>query len=95
MWIINSNVSKILESFIGNIILERIKERIDPNQYGVLKGLSTTHALVDLLHNVHEFGHNGNDARICFIDYTKAFNLIDHNILLSKFERLGLDRWDY
>ena len=58
------NVSKILESFIGNIILERIKERIDPNQYGALKGLSTTHALVDLLHNVHEFIHNGNDA-IC------------------------------
>ena len=87
------NVSKILESFIGNIILEHIKERIDPNQYGALKGLSTTHALVDLLHNVHEFIHNGNDARICFIDYTKAFDLIDHNILLSKFELLGLDRW--
>ena len=48
---------------------------------------------MDLLHNVHEFSHNGNDARICFIDYTKAFDLIDHNILLSKFERLGLDRW--
>ena len=30
---------------------------------------------------------------ICFIDYTKAFDLIDHNILSSKFERLGLDRW--
>ena len=48
---------------------------------------------MDLLHNVHEFIHNGNDARICFIDYTKAFDLIDHNILLSKFELLGLDRW--
>ena len=53
------NVSKILKSFIGNIILEHVKERKDPNQYGALKGLSTTHALVDLLHNVHEFIHNG------------------------------------
>ena len=48
---------------------------------------------MDLLHNVHKFIQNGNDARICFIDYTKAFDPIDHNILLSKFERLGLDRW--
>ena len=81
-------------SLHGNIILEHIKERIDPNQYCALKGPSTTHALLDLLHNVHEFIHNGNDVRICFIDYTKAFDLIDHNILLSKFELLGLDRWN-
>ena len=58
------DVSKILESFIGNIILEHIKERMDTNQYGALTGLSTTHALVDLLHDVHEFIHNGYSARI-------------------------------
>ena len=62
-------------------------------QYGAFKGLSTTHALVDLLHNVYEFIHSVNEARICFIDYFKPLDLIDHNILLSKFERLGLDRW--
>ena len=39
------NISKYLESFIGKIILEIIKEKLDPNQYGALKGLSTTHAL--------------------------------------------------
>ena len=68
-----------------------IKEKLDPNQYGALRGLSTTHALVDLLHHLHEYIHNGNRDRICY--YTKAFDLIDHNILIIKFERLGLDRW--
>ena len=38
------NISKYLESFIGNIILEHIKEKLGPNQYGALRGLSTTHA---------------------------------------------------
>ena len=75
------------------IIIIIIKEKLDPNQYGALKGLSTTHALVDILHHLHEHTHNGNSARICFIDYTKAFDLIDHNILIIKYERLGLDCW--
>ena len=87
------NISKHLESFIGNIIFEHIKEKLDLNQYGALIGLSTTQALVDLLYHLHEYIHNGNSDRICFIDYTKAFDLIDHNILIIKFERLGPDRW--
>ena len=54
---LTTNISKYLESFIGNIILEHINEKLDPNQYGALKGLSTTHALVDLLHHLHENIH--------------------------------------
>ena len=56
-----------------------------------MKGLSTTHALIDLLHHLHEIVHNGNAARICFIDYSKAFDLIDHNLLIKKFEKLNLE----
>ena len=47
-------ISKYLESFIGSYILETIKDKLDPNQYGAIKGLSTTHALIDLLHHLHE-----------------------------------------
>ena len=84
-------ISKYLESFIGSYILETIKDKLDPNQYGAIKGLSTTHALIDLLHHLHEIIHHGNTARICFIDYLKAFDLIDHNILIKKFQKLDLD----
>ena len=56
-------VSKYLESFIGNYIMENIKDRLDHNQYGAMKGLSTTHALIDLLHHLHEIVHNGNAAK--------------------------------
>ena len=83
--------SKYIESFIGNYILENIKDRLDHNQYGAIKGLSTTHALIDLTHHLHEIVHSGNAARICFIDYSKAFDLIDHNLLIKKFEKLNLD----
>ena len=39
-------LSKQLESFIGNWMVESIKEKIDYNQCGGLRGTSTTHALV-------------------------------------------------
>ena len=85
-------VSNYLESFIGNYILENIKDRLDHNQYGAMKGLSITHAVIHLLHHLHEIGHNGNAARICSIDYSKAFDVIVHNLLIKKFEKLILDQ---
>ena len=86
----SATISKYLESFIGSYILETIKDKLDPNQYGAIKGLSTIHALIDPLHHLHEIVHHGSAARICFIDYSKAFDLIDHNLLIKKFEKLDL-----
>ncbi len=90
-------LSKYMESFVGNWLLDKTERSIDLRQYGGMKGLSTTHALVDLLHHIHESAHIGNTSRICFIDYSKAFDLIDHTILIQKIRRLGVDdlvvRW--
>ena len=44
-------LSKLLESFIGKWILNVIEATIDRRQFGALKGRSTTHALVSLLHS--------------------------------------------
>ena len=38
--------------------------------------------LLLLLHHLLEIVHNGNASRICFIDYSKAFELHDHNFVL-------------
>ena len=50
---LTATLSKLLESFIGSWILDRIEDKLDKHQYGVLKGHSTTHALVDILHHWH------------------------------------------
>ena len=47
--------------------------------------------MLDLLHHLHEIVHHGNAARICFIDYSTAIDLIGHNLLIKKFEKLDLD----
>ena len=50
---LTATLGKLLESFVGSWILERIKDQLDGRQYGALKRRSTTHALVDMLHHWH------------------------------------------
>ena len=83
-------LSKQLESFIGNWILETISSNIDVNQYGGLRGTSTTHALVDLLQNWHNIIHTNETIRILYVDFRKAFDSVIHAILLDRFRELGV-----
>ena len=83
-------LSKQLESFIGNWILETISGKIDVNQYGGLRGTSTTHALVDLLQNWHNIIHTNETVRILYVDFRKAFDSVNHAILLDRFRELGV-----
>ena len=82
---------------MGLWIWESIGDNFDPYQYGGKKGLSTTDALLDMLHHWHSAVHSGQSVRILLLDYSKAFDLVDHNLLIKKFEHLGtppvLLRW--
>lgn len=90
-------LAKHLESIIGGYIMTALDGKMDTCQFGGVKGLSTVHALVDMLHHWHTMVHDGDVVRILFLDYSKAFDLVDHTILIAKFTRLGvpsiLTRW--
>ena len=83
-------LAKHLESIIGKLILKSIKGKLDPNQFGGMKGLSTTHALIDMLHHWHTAVHDSESVRILFCDYSKGFDLVDHTILIENFAELGV-----
>jgi hypothetical protein len=90
-------LSKILESFIGNWILDEMREKIDSKQFGALKGRSTTHELVDILHHWLRALDNHESVRIVFFDYAKAYDHVDHTVLIGKMQKLGISstllRW--
>ena len=70
--------------------MEDIKEHIDPNQFGSLKGVLTTFCLLDMLHNwLSVLESPGTYLRVCFLDFSKAFDHIDHNILVCKLLKVG------
>jgi len=58
--------------------------QIDTQQFGAIKGRSTTHALTSMLHLWSEALDRGDSVRVLFVDYTKAFDWMDHTLLLNK-----------
>ena len=65
-------LSKQLENIIGGWMLDYIVDRLDVNQYGGLRGLSTTHALVDMVHTWLFTAEERKDSHVVLLDYRKA-----------------------
>ena len=64
---------------------------IDPFQFGSVKESSTTHAFVHLVHQWLSTLETSNTLiRPGLIDFSKAFERIDHNILLHKLQLLNV-----
>ena len=61
-----------------------------PNQYGFIPTGSTTAALVHLFHSVTRMLESCSYVRVLLIDFTKAFDIVDHTILMSKLGKLQL-----
>ena len=77
-------LSKVLESLVGRWILPKVTNKLDAKQFGALRGRSTTHALVDITHMWHQASDSRNSIRALFVDYSKAFDHVDHSTVLKK-----------
>ena len=89
-----SNIDKILERLMHNRLynfLEK-KEIIFSLQFGFHQKYSTTHALIYLTDKIrHEIEiDKGNYACGIFVEFQKAFDTVDHHILLKKLEYYGV-----
>jgi hypothetical protein len=85
--------SKILEDFVVRWTLDDLNGKIDPCQFGCLKGLSTTYCLLDMLHTwLSHLDSQNKHIRIYFLDFSKAFDRIGYNILIDKLIDLHVRR---
>ena len=66
---LTATVSKVLEAIVGSWILDIVGSQLDDHQFGALKGRSTTHALVDILHHWHKALDEGQSVHVLFVDY--------------------------
>ena len=61
-----------------------------PNQFGFRKGLSTQTAIISLLNQIIESLDDEKYIIAIFLDLSKAFDTINHDILLSKLQFYGI-----
>ena len=77
-------LAKVLEGFTCSIFLSQFDGKINVRQYA-RKGHSTTDAFLYMLQAIYEAVDGGNaGARMFFADFSKSFDLIDHNILMDE-----------
>jgi len=93
------SLTAVLVKLLETVIVPWIREFVitDSTQYGGKGGTNTTHALIDFLHNVHMSADRGHESRALFLDYKKAYDHVDHNIVIKKLIDRGtpafLVRW--
>ena len=61
-----------------------------PQQYGFQKSISTIYAILELLTATYDNINANNYTGILFLDLTKAFDTICHQILLAKLQHYGI-----
>ena len=79
-------LSKIAEDHIvEHYVKPAVLKEIDQRQFGTIPNSCATDALISMTHNwlVNTDG-NGATARVVLLDFRKAFDLINHNILVQK-----------
>ncbi len=61
------------------------------DQYGSMKGCSTTMAPIEMFDSWLKASYNAStQIRILLLDYKKVFDLIDHNILMAMLMSYGV-----
>ena len=87
-----SNIDKILERITYNCLYKFLENNnlIYSWQFGFRQKHSTSHALIHLTDKIREQLDKGNFACGIFNDFQKAFDTVDHQILIQKLNYYGI-----
>ena len=87
--------SKVFERFVVSWLLEYVGDQMDWGQYGGLKGSSISHYLIEFV-NYILFNQDlkiPNAVLAVQIDFSKAFNRINHNAVITILSNMNVPGW--
>lgn len=82
------SIGKSMEKIVYNSLYEFVKNRISTNQHGFFKGRSTSTNLLEFTTSTINSVEQGKQIDVVY--FSKAFDLINHRILLKKLEIIGV-----
>lgn len=85
-----NTVGKLFEKIVYNRIYPIIERGIPQTQHGFLKGRSTTSNLALFSNFVLQHMEGGGQVDVVYTDFKKAFDRVDHSILMDKLQALGI-----
>ena len=76
-------------------LMEYIKDKIDFRQYGGQRGNSITHYLIEFINFILSSQDSADQTAILavMVDFSKAFNRQNHNLLITKLSAMGVPAW--
>ena len=87
-----TTISKLLEKIVCKRVYDFLNKtgQINPSQYGFRAHHSCDNAVNHLVGKVVKNLENKNDTVALFLDLSKAFDTLEHKIVLSKMSRYGI-----
>ncbi|GFO31938.1 retrovirus-related pol polyprotein from type-1 retrotransposable element r2 [Plakobranchus ocellatus] len=89
-----SHITKILLKIIMLRIRNKIKPEITEEQCGFVEDKGTSNAIYILRTLIERALAVQKDVHLCFIDYTKAFDKVRHNEIITQLKQLNIDGKD-
>ncbi|CAB4010510.1 Hypothetical predicted protein, partial [Paramuricea clavata] len=86
-----SNIGKIFERCVFNRVINHISNQLHNFQHGFLKGKSCTTHLLQVIDEIGRSLDCAEQTDIIYLDFAKAFDKVNHSLLLDKISGFGID----